>query len=66
MNSPDENDPISSPYTVSIDTVLVALKSSFHGLNHHEAVARLEQYGRNTLPQAKAPGVAAVALFTTS
>ena len=62
MNSPDENDPISSPYTVSIDTVLAALKSSFHGLNHHEAVARLEQYGRNTLPQAKVPGVGAVFL----
>jgi len=47
------NDSISSPHAVSGEAVLVALKSSLHGLTRNEAVARLEQYGRNTLPQAK-------------
>jgi magnesium-transporting ATPase (P-type) len=40
--------------------VLVALKSSLHGLNQREAAARLGQYGRNTLPQARTPGIGIV------
>ena len=54
--------PVSSPHAVSSETVLVALKSSLHGLTQSEAVARLEQYGRNTLPQAKPPGIGTVFL----
>ncbi len=54
--------PISSPHAVSSEAVLVALKSSLHGLTRSEAVARLVQYGRNTLPQAKPPGIGTVFL----
>ncbi|MDH5711747.1 MAG: HAD-IC family P-type ATPase, partial [Gammaproteobacteria bacterium] len=62
VNIPHETHPISAPHTVSFDTVLAAVKSSPHGLNHSEAVARLAQYGRNTLPQAKMPGIGTVFL----
>ncbi len=58
----DAADLISSPHAVSIETVLAALKSSLHGLSHSEAVTRLEQYGRNTLPQVKMPGIGTVFL----
>lgn len=40
--------------------MLVALKSTLHGLSQTEAVARLGQYGRNTLPQARPPGIGIV------
>ncbi|NNG14077.1 MAG: HAD-IC family P-type ATPase, partial [Gammaproteobacteria bacterium] len=60
VTTPDTTGPISSPHAVSSEAVLVALKSSLHGLTHSEAVARLEQYGRNTLPQAKPPGIGTV------
>jgi P-type Ca2+ transporter type 2C len=62
MTTPDINDQISSPHAESSDDVLVALKSSRHGLSNSEAVARLVQFGRNTLPQAKTTGIAAVFL----
>lgn len=62
MTTPNANNPISSPHAVSSEAILVALKSSLHGLTHSEAVARLEQYGRNTLPQAKSPGIGTVFL----
>ncbi|MBU4394938.1 MAG: HAD-IC family P-type ATPase, partial [Proteobacteria bacterium] len=52
--------PISSPHAAASELVLVALKSSLHGLTHSEAAARLELYGRNTLPQARPPGIATV------
>jgi magnesium-transporting ATPase (P-type) len=58
----DAADPISSPHTVSIETVLAALKSSLHGLSRSEAVTRLEQYGSNTLPQVKMPGIGIIFL----
>jgi magnesium-transporting ATPase (P-type) len=54
--------PISSPHAVSSEVVLAALESSLHGLSLSEAVTRLEQYGRNTLPQAKPPGIGTVFL----
>ena len=40
--------------------MLVALKSTLHGLSQTEAVARLGQYGRNTLPQVRPPGIGIV------
>jgi len=58
----DAVDPISSPHAVSIEAVLATLKSSLHGLSPSEAVTRLQQYGRNTLPQAKMPGIGAIFL----
>ena len=53
----------SSPYTVSIKIVLAAFKCSLDGLSNSEAVARLEQYGRNTLPKVKVPGVGTIFLY---
>jgi len=58
----DVADPVSSPHAVSIETVLAALKCSLHGLSHSEAVTRLEQYGRNTLPKVKMPGLGTIFL----
>ena len=55
-------DPVSSPHTVPVETVLSALKSSLSGLSRNEAASRLQQYGRNTLPQAKMPGIGIVFL----
>lgn len=60
MTSPNTTDPIASAHSVPIDTVLVALDSSLHGLTCRETVARIEQYGRNTLPQFKMPGIGTV------
>jgi Ca2+-transporting ATPase len=48
------------PHAVSIESVFASLKSSLHGLTHNEAVARLEQYGQNALPQAKLPRIGTV------
>lgn len=55
-------DPVASAHTAAADTVLVALESSLHGITHNEATTRLEQYGRNTLPQVKMPGIGIVFL----
>ena len=42
------------------NSVLLALGTSRHGLSHQEAAARLADYGANTLPQTKPPGMAQV------
>ncbi len=62
MTTPNRPNPISSPHAATSELVLVALKSSLHGLTHSEAAARLELHGRNTLPQAKPPGIGIVFL----
>jgi len=62
MTITDGAESVSSPHAVSVDSVLVALKSSLHGLSRGEAVARLQRYGRNVLPQAKMPGIGTVFL----
>lgn len=49
-------------YSESIESVLGVLKSSQHGLSHDDAASRIEQYGRNTLPKAKLPGMAIIFL----
>ena len=49
------------PHVVSGDEVLGGLQSSRHGLSRQEAMARLERFGRNTLPRPTPQGV--VALF---
>ena len=54
--------PVAAPYTVSAEAVLGLLDSSLHGLSHDEALARIDIYGRNTLPKARVPGIAAVFL----
>lgn len=50
------------PYTMSIEALLGVLQSSLHGLSQNEAANRLQQYGRNTLPQACLPGVGVIFL----
>ena len=62
MTEQDVSDLLSSPHAVSGDATLVALQSSLHGLNRNEATARLERYGRNTLPRAKPPSIIKVFL----
>ena len=60
MINQNDNDPCSHPYAVSSEDILVALKSSLHGLTQSEATTNFEKYGKNSLPQAKLPGVATV------
>ena len=47
----------SAAYTESGQNVLARLQSPSHGLSPQEAAARLEKYGRNTLPKNKPPCV---------
>jgi hypothetical protein len=42
---------------VSGDEILGGLQSSRHGLSRQEAMARLERFGRNTLPRPTPQGV---------
>jgi len=62
MTTPNISNQIPSPHAESSDDVLVTLKSSSHGLSNSEALARLEQFGKNTLPQATTSGIGAVFL----
>lgn len=52
---------LSNPHLALADEVLQALQSSRHGLSRQEAMARLERFGRNTLPRPTPPGL--VTLF---
>lgn len=45
------------PYSENVDEVLSAYRSSPLGLNHSEALRRLDHYGRNSLPEAKSRSV---------
>ena len=45
------------PHTESVENILTLLSSSHHGLSLDEAKLRLEQYGLNTLPKLKQPGM---------
>ncbi len=56
------DDLISPPYTESAEKVLARLNASPHGLGLGEAAARLDRYGRNTLPSARPPGIGSVFL----
>ncbi|NQV22602.1 MAG: HAD-IC family P-type ATPase [Rhodospirillales bacterium] len=60
--TPNASSTFSSPHAASSEAVLVALESSLHGLSHSEVMTRLEQYGRNTLPKARLPGIGTVFL----
>ncbi|MDH5230650.1 MAG: HAD-IC family P-type ATPase [Gammaproteobacteria bacterium] len=48
---------LSNAYASTAEAVLAEQKSSLHGLSPSEAASRLEQMGRNSLPQAKTPGL---------
>lgn len=58
----NHHDMADTPYAITGESVLATLNSSRHGLTHQEAAARLKQYGRNTLPQTKPPGIGIVFL----
>lgn len=51
-----------SPHTLPVEDIIAAQQSSKHGLTHTQAAARLKQYGRNTLPETKPPGIGRVFL----
>ena len=53
---------LQSPHAAAADDILTALQASRHGLNHTEASHRLAQFGRNTLPRTRPPGVVKVFL----
>jgi len=53
---------MTTPHASSISNILTAFQSSRHGLTQVEASARVEQYGRNTLPESKPPGIATIFL----
>ncbi len=53
---------LSLPYTKAVDDVITAMQTSEHGLTQQEVQKRLEQYGPNTLPKSKAPGISQVFL----
>jgi len=44
---------VKNTFSKSTDETVTELASSHHGLSQHEARARLQQYGPNTLPSAK-------------
>jgi Ca2+-transporting ATPase len=50
------------PHAASADDILTALQASRHGLSHTEASNRLAQFGHNTLPRTRPPGVIKVFL----
>ncbi len=53
---------IPHPHGLSHDAILTQLNTSIHGLSQAEAKLRLQQYGCNSLPQQKPPGLTAVFL----
>ena len=53
---------LQSPHAAAAEDILTALQASRHGLNHTEASHRLAQFGRNTLPRTRPPGVVKVFL----
>ncbi|MBT8117690.1 MAG: HAD-IC family P-type ATPase [Gammaproteobacteria bacterium] len=51
-----------APHTLPASEILSILDSSPNGLSHADAASRLQQYGRNALPEAEPPGMATVFL----
>jgi magnesium-transporting ATPase (P-type) len=58
----DKKTPSTIPLAHGLDeaTVIKSLHSAVHGLSQEEAANRIEQYGRNTLPQAESASLGAV------
>lgn len=52
-----EVSPLHHAYTMEADAVMAELGVSPHGLSHSESAARLERFGRNTLPRPTPPGL---------
>ena len=53
----------SRAFSLSARQVLEGQQSSPHGLSEKQVEERLTEYGQNTLPQEKAPGIAKVFLY---
>ena len=53
---------ITSPHARSSEEILADLQTSIHGLTQAHAYERLEQFGLNTLPRAKVPGIFSIFL----
>lgn len=53
---------LATPHARPAEEILAVFQSSPNGLSHVEAAARLQHYGRNTLPTAEPPGIARVFL----
>ena len=49
--------PLPSPHARPVEEVLAGLQSSPNGLGQDDAAARLQHYGRNTLPASEPPGI---------
>ncbi len=49
--------PLGHAHVMEVGDVIAALDTSYQGLAHHQAQARLARYGPNALPQAKVPGI---------
>lgn len=61
INSPSPS--TSKAYALSVNDVLAEQQSSLSGLTMEQAHTRLSQYGLNTLPREKAPGLLKVFLY---
>jgi Ca2+-transporting ATPase len=59
---PPADAPFQDPHAAPAEEVLEALASTANGLGRCEAQARLERFGRNTLPHAEPPGLLEVFL----
>lgn len=51
---------LTTPHAFTGNEVLSRLQSSQHGLTQVEASARIERYGRNTLPETKPPSIGTI------
>jgi magnesium-transporting ATPase (P-type) len=56
------NAAIPAPHSISADATLEKLATTAQGLTSAEAEARLQQYGRNSLPHARPPALAMIFL----
>ncbi len=52
----------SAPHALDSEKVILALETSANGLSLDEAKARLDRFGRNTLPRSEPPGIRVVFL----
>jgi magnesium-transporting ATPase (P-type) len=58
----NDKSPLASPHAASGERVLASLRSSIHGLTATEIAARLQHYGRNSLPRARPRAIATLFL----
>jgi len=59
-NRDQKDHTVLSWHALPIEQVYETLRSDQNGLSREEAARRVEQYGKNTLPTRKAPGIAEI------